>query len=67
MRMRDAVAELRGVDGIQVHRSWWVARKSIRAVEGTSRALRLELANGLVVPVARDRRDLLANLDRPAG
>ncbi|MES2035567.1 MAG: LytTR family DNA-binding domain-containing protein [Pseudomonadota bacterium] len=54
MRMRDAVGELEGLPGLQVHRSWWVARAAVtgHAVEG--RRLSLRLSNGMVVPVARD-------------
>lgn len=55
MRLRDAVAELDGVDGLQVHRSWWVARSAVRTVEPDGRGLRLTLSNGLVVPVPRER------------
>jgi hypothetical protein len=57
MRLSDAVAELAGTDGLQVHRSWWVSR---RAVEGTRRVdgrLELVLTQGLSVPVARGRMD----------
>ena len=33
LRMRDAIAELEGVEGAQVHRSWWVARDAVERVE----------------------------------
>lgn len=56
MRMRDAVAELDGLDGAQVHRSWWVAREAVAAVERDGRRASLTLANGLEVPVSRERR-----------
>lgn len=39
--------------GLRVHRSWWVARHAVTSVEGTSRAMRLHLSNGVVAPVAR--------------
>ena len=55
MRMRDAVAELDGVDGRRVHRSWWVARAAVAKAETDGRSLKLILRNGLVVPVPRDR------------
>ena len=55
MRLRDAIAELDGVEGAQVHRSWWVARDQVRAIRRDGRAIRLELANGLLAPVARNR------------
>lgn len=53
IRMRDAIAEMNGIEGMQVHRSWWVARSAIASHESDGRALRLRLANGLLVPVAR--------------
>jgi DNA-binding LytR/AlgR family response regulator len=55
MRMRDAIAELAGVPGMQVHRSWWVAQAAVAAVERDGRNVRLELANGLRAPVSRER------------
>jgi len=55
MRMADAVAELGGLDGLRVHRSWWAARTAVTAVERNGRSLTLMLSNGLAVPVARDR------------
>ncbi|MEO7814584.1 MAG: LytTR family DNA-binding domain-containing protein [Sphingomicrobium sp.] len=55
LRMRDAEAELAGVDGLRIHRSWWVARQSIAKVVRDGRGYRLRLINGLEAPVARDR------------
>jgi hypothetical protein len=53
MRLADAVAELDGVEGAQVHRSWWVARDAITdAKRGDGRAL-LTLKDGAQVPVSR--------------
>jgi hypothetical protein len=59
MRMRDAVAELDGLEGAQVHRSWWVARNSIEAVERDGRRITLRLRTGIEVPVSRERRGML--------
>lgn len=55
LRMRDAVAELAGIDGERVHRSWWVRRDAVQRVAGDSRNLRIILTGGLEAPVARDR------------
>lgn len=41
------------VEGLQTHRSWWVARDAVRAVEGDARSMRLRLSNDIVAPVAR--------------
>lgn len=54
MRLRDAVAELQGLDGLQVHRSYWVAAQAVTGVERRpdGKAVLL-LRNGLRVPVSR--------------
>ncbi|MBT9472858.1 MAG: LytTR family transcriptional regulator DNA-binding domain-containing protein [Phenylobacterium sp.] len=53
MRLADAVAELEGIEGAQVHRSWWVARDAIAdAKRGDGRAT-LTLKDGSEVPVSR--------------
>lgn len=52
-RLSDALVELDGLEGAQVHRSWWVARDAIRDVaRGDGRAV-LTLEGGLTVPVSR--------------
>lgn len=53
LRLADAVAELEGIEGAQVHRSWWVAREAIAdARRGDGRAV-LTLKDGSEVPVSR--------------
>jgi hypothetical protein len=53
MRLADAVDELEGIEGTQVHRSWWVARDAIAdARRGDGRAT-LTLKDGSEVPVSR--------------
>ena len=53
MRLADAVSELEGIEGAQVHRSWWVARDAIAdARRGDGRAS-LTLKDGSQVPVSR--------------
>ena len=59
MRLADAVTELAGIEGAQVHRSWWVARDAItEAVRGDGRAT-LTLKDGAEVPVSRTYARLL--------
>lgn len=53
MRMRDAVAELDGMPGALVHRSWWVSREAVRGARREGRNVRLQLAGGIEAPVAR--------------
>lgn len=48
-----AIMALDGADGLQVHRSWWVARPAVARVVIHGRNLRLELVNGVVAPIAR--------------
>ena len=55
LRMRDAEAELAGIDGLRIHRSWWVARGAVDKVLRDGRGYKLRLTNGLEPPVARDR------------
>lgn len=53
MRLADAISELEGIEGAQVHRSWWVARDAIAdAKRGDGRAT-LTLKDGAQVPVSR--------------
>jgi DNA-binding LytR/AlgR family response regulator len=56
-RMADAAREL-GAEGLRVHRSWWVARDAVAALErpGDGR-LQLRLTDGRVVPVGKTYRD----------
>ena len=59
MRLSDAIAELEGIEGAQVHRSWWVSREAITdAVRGDGRAT-LTLKDGAEVPVSRTYARLL--------
>ena len=51
-RLKDALAELAGTDGMRVHRSFWVARAAVDRVEGKGRKVVLILTNGQRVPVS---------------
>jgi len=53
MPLAKAMAQLNGLEGLQVHRSWWVARRAVAGVVEDGRNLRLRLTNGLEAPVAR--------------
>ncbi|MCY7338819.1 MAG: LytTR family transcriptional regulator DNA-binding domain-containing protein [Sphingomonas bacterium] len=55
LRMRDAEAELATIDGMRIHRSWWVARRAVEKVLRDGRNYKLRLDGGLEAPVARDR------------
>ena len=53
LRFRDALREVEGLDGIQVHRSHWVARAAVAGTLRRKGRIFLELANGSEVPVSR--------------
>jgi hypothetical protein len=49
----EAMAAMNRTLGLQVHRSWWVAKAAVVRAIPDGRNLRLELSNGLLAPVAR--------------
>ena len=51
--LKQAVAELAAIEGMQVHRSWWVAKAAVTAAVTNGRNIGLQLRNGVVVPVSR--------------
>lgn len=53
MRLSDAVAELEGLEGAQVHRSWWVAKAAVASARRGDGKATLTLADGAEVPVSR--------------
>ena len=53
MRIADAVRELSGVAGAQVHRSWWVAREAVADEKRVNGRRFVVLKSGLDVPVSR--------------
>lgn len=54
-RLRDVVAQTSEDDGIQTHRSWWVARHAVKGLQEKPKKSTLELTDGRSVPVARTR------------
>lgn len=53
LRLVDAVAETDGLDGARCHRSWWVARAAVTAVERDGARTLLNVGPALRVPVSR--------------
>ena len=53
LRLSDALSELAPSDGLQVHRSYWVARRALAAVERDEHRTFLRLVNGDRIPVSR--------------
>ena len=52
-RLRDAIDSLGEGVGLQVHRSFWVARDAQPQARRRGQAWQLDLANGLSIPVSK--------------
>ena len=50
MSLSQAMAGLQDIEGVQTHRSWWVARSAIVGVVEDGRRLRLRLIPGIRIP-----------------
>ena len=53
MRLSDAIRELNGIEGLQTHRSWWVARNGLADSQRENGKLVLKLKSGAEAPVSR--------------
>ncbi len=53
MRLADAERALETQDGMRIHRSWWVARSAVDAVERANGKIALRLSVGRTAPVSR--------------
>ena len=56
MRLGDAIALTSGIDGLQVHRSWWVSRDAVIDTRTASGKLELQIEPETWVPVSRSYR-----------
>lgn len=52
-RMKDALQELTDYNGIQVHRSWWIAIDKVKKVKKERRKATITMTNGVEVPVSQ--------------
>lgn len=57
LRLSDAMAEMEGIPGAQVHRSHWVATAAVTGARRSGTRLVLDLVDGASVPVSRGYRD----------
>lgn len=53
MRLYDAIRELDGIEGSQVHRSWWVAKDAVSTVRRGDGRMTLALKGDIEAPVSR--------------
>jgi LytTr DNA-binding domain len=53
MRLADAVRELASLEGLQTHRSWWVARQGLADASRGDGKVTLTLKSGVEAPVSR--------------
>jgi len=60
-RMSDAVEDLADTDGMQVHRSWWVARSAVKEVKRDRHKKALVVQDGTLVPIGRSYEKRLKN------
>ena len=56
MRLSDAIAEIDGLDGLQVHRSHWVSADAVTGAEKLGDKRLLVLRDGSRVPISRNQR-----------
>ncbi|MGB3244809.1 MAG: LytTR family DNA-binding domain-containing protein [Sulfitobacter sp.] len=57
LRLAEAVAELEGAGGLQVHRSHWVSLDAVQSHRRSEGRDILQVSDGSSIPVARTRRD----------
>jgi len=53
MRLADAITELKGLEGAQTHRSWWVAKDAVESSRRDGDRMTLKLKGGAEAPVSR--------------
>lgn len=53
MSLSQAMEQLGDLEGLQVHRSWWVARRAVDRVVEEGRNVRVVLTGGIEAPVSR--------------
>lgn len=65
LRLADAICAAEGVEGMQVHRSHWVAMRAIRGVMRQQGRVALLTCDGAVVPVSRANAPVVLALGLP--
>lgn len=62
MRLSDAMAELDGLEGVQIHRSHWVAAHAIAGIEKSGQKIAVTLSDGRSLPVSATYADKVAEV-----
>lgn len=65
LRMADAICAAEGVEGLQVHRSHWVALQAIRGLMRAQGKVSLALRDGTQIPVSRGNAPAVLALGLP--
>jgi len=55
MRLTDAIKEVGAIEGLQVHRSHWVALDQVKSVERAGDGATLSMTTGQIIPVSRSK------------
>lgn len=62
MRLSDSIGETSGVEGMQTHRSWWVAKDAVVDIKKLGRSGEITLKNKKIVPVSRSALKTLKDI-----
>ncbi len=65
-RFSDAVREIDGKLGMQVHRSWWISRTAINSIRQSAKKFFVHLDNEIDVPVSTPYQGMLKEFARSA-
>lgn len=58
-RLSDAIDELGIVEGVRVHRSYWVRKSAVQKASANGKGFLLRLSNGMEVPVSQGYKQLV--------
>ena len=66
-RFSDAIHELSPELGMQVHRSWWVAKSAIESIQHGAKKFFIQLESGTTIPVSTPYQGMVKELARSSG
>lgn len=61
MRLSDAVEQTDGVEGLQIHRSHWIATEGVAQIENSGGKMQVILKNEIALPVSRSHQGAVRN------